>query len=189
MSRVKDIIKARTILEHIIQGREPLTGIEVSRESFLDSPELIRSLSQVVSTLTHLLEDSSYRPKDTRKEFDITPEQLAQVKFPQDKIGVTIAAKCINAAIDTSQIKEITGVKINARLKEQGILGEKIDDSGKKSTITNATSHRYGIETIKSSFNGQEYEKIVFNDKGKRLLLENFIKFMKLEEAAAIKSE
>lgn len=189
MQKIQKLTGARRVVEHIIQGKNPKTGEKLSREDFLDSPEILRGLSYVMGVLTEQIEKDKDFPKDTRKPFDITTEQLAQIVLPEYKIGVNEFAKCINKVIDIRTTKGITGAQINTRLKEEGILSEKLDEEGKKRTVVNKTSQKHGLESIPASFNGREYEKIVFNDKGKALFLDGFIHLMKLEEAAAISED
>jgi len=72
----------------------------------------------------------------------------------------------------------LTGTEINKQLKKMGILGEEKLDNGKTRTVTNEKSHDYGMEMEERSYNENKYEMVVFNDWGKKFLLENFEKIM-----------
>lgn len=96
-----------------------------------------------------------------------------QVTLPPGKIGINDFSKEINAVIDPTISKKITGTMINKKLKAIGILSEEVDENGHRVTITNDKSEGYGIESETRTFNGREYKKVVFNEVGKQFLLKN----------------
>ena len=58
-------------------------------------------------------------------------------------------------------------------LKTLGILGEAIDNAGRKSTITIPNSANFGFETERRTYNNQEYDQVVANRQGQKYLLDN----------------
>lgn len=63
-----------------------------------------------------------------------------------------------------------------------GILGEQPLTDGKKRTIVKEDPGKYGIATEKRNHNGNEYDMICFNDKGKKFLLDNLEKILEYEK-------
>lgn len=135
-----------------------------------------KALTEQLAALHRALATNSrYSPA---KEFLITAEEKEKVVLPEGKIGVNEFAHCINAVIDLNKSRRLTGVELNKQLKKMGILSEIELEDGKKRTTINEQSKDYGIETERRNFNGVDYEKVVFNDQGKKFLLENLEKIM-----------
>ncbi|MGL6173041.1 MAG: hypothetical protein ACRC1P_00320 [Cellulosilyticaceae bacterium] len=186
---VQKLKEAREMINHLIQGVD-INGEVLEESSFLCTPKVMRQLALISQVLTSQVQYTSNRRRQgPRNMFNITIEELAQVKLPDYSIGVNEFAKHINEAINSQTVKGISGAHISSRLKAVGILGQKIDESGKKLTVINKQSKEYGIEVIPGEFNGRKYEKIVFNEKGKQYLLEHFIEIMELYEASATVQE
>lgn len=182
---VQKLKEAREMVNNLIQGMDAY-GNTLEENSFLCTPKVLRQLALISQVLSSQIQYTANRRRQgPRNTFNVTVEQLAQVKLPDYSIGVNEFAKHINDVVDTQVVKGISGAQINSRLKVLGILDEKVDESGKKFTIINKKSKEYGIELVPGEFNGKKYEKIVFNQKGKQYLLEHFIDIMDLQEASA----
>ncbi|KAB3529393.1 hypothetical protein [Alkaliphilus serpentinus] len=165
------IDKAKLILEKIAKGVNPVTGEQIENDSFLNDPRVIRCFYFVTEILDNVRKGAYNSGKNTK--FIITPEQKGMVEFPANNIGVNEFSKHVNACLDLSISKKLSGTELNKRLKKLGILSEEKTEESKTRTITNEKSKEYGFESEKRSFNGVEYEMVVINDKGKNYLLEN----------------
>ncbi|NSW91900.1 MAG: hypothetical protein HPY74_14735 [Firmicutes bacterium] len=170
-SESEKIEKAKIVLQKIAKGIDPLTGEQIEGDSFLNDPKIIRCFYFVTEVLDNVLKGVYSNRK--LSHFFITPEQKSKVQFPEGKIGVNEFSKSINACIDPTSSKKLTGVELNKKLKKMGILSEEETDAGRKRTITNDTSIQYGFETERRVYNGNEYDMVVINDKGKKYLLDN----------------
>ena len=84
----------------------------------------------------------------------------------------------VQEAAPVRRVKKASGTVINNKLKELGILSVKVNEEGRKRTITNEKSEGYGIERELRFFNGRPYEQIVYNDIGKEFLLNNICMLM-----------
>lgn len=113
--------------------------------------------------------------------FSITAEEKSRVVLPDKSIGVNEFAKCINSVINLQRSKKLSGMELNKQLKRMGVLGEEKTEEGKTRTVVNERSIEFGIETEKRIYSGNEYEMILFNDKGKKFLLDNLEKIMSHE--------
>jgi hypothetical protein len=179
---VEKLEKARNVLLKIAKGIDPLTGEVIAADSFLNDPRIIRCFYYVAEVLEGVRNGAYAKPAGRAAEFVITPEQKSQIVLPEGKIGVNEFSKRVNACIDPSLSKNLSGVELNKRLKAMGILGEQPAGTGKTRTVTNETSAQYGFELEKRSYNGVEYEMVVINDRGKQFLLDNLETIMKAGE-------
>lgn len=171
------LTKVKETIEKIASGINPLNGAKIEKGSFIYDDEVSGDLIYAAQKLNKLIAWEHNKQLKNVLDFVISKEQMENIKLPDKKIGVNEFAKCVNQVIDTSISRKISGVEINKRLKEMGILGEEQEDKHKK-TIVNDNSSKYGIEIEKRNFNGKEYEAIVFNEDGKKFLLDNLGKIM-----------
>jgi hypothetical protein len=167
------LVKAKEILQKMADGIDPLNGEPIEKNSFLHDPRMIRCLYFIQEVLGSAIEGNVRSGGMKPAEFRITAEEKSRVLLPQGKIGVNEFAKCVNVVIDQDKSKRLSGVELNRSLKKMGVLDEQVLADGKTRTALNARSGTYGIEAEKRNFNGSEYEMILFNDEGKRFLLDN----------------
>ena len=169
--------ETKGIIQKLANGVNPISDTPIQDESFLNNPKILRSFYFLSNYIEAQIEQRKYPTKKPTKFF-ISNEQLEKVVLPSGKIGIKEFAKAINKVIDPLISKKVTGQMINKKLKELGILSETIDDDGKVNTVTNENSEGYGIESITKTFNGREYQKVVYNEVGKEFLLKNFLGWM-----------
>lgn len=173
------LIKAKEILLKMANGINPVNGENISKDSFLHDPRLIRCLFYISQIIDKNINGRIDAPKP--EKFIITSEEKSKVEFPAYNIGMNEFAKSINNVLNLYESKRITGLEVNKRLRAMGILSGKITEKGSIHTITNDKSKDYGFEMVRASYNGREYDKIVVNDIGKKYLLDNIEKIMAVE--------
>ncbi|NBG88491.1 hypothetical protein [Isachenkonia alkalipeptolytica] len=166
-----------SILENLAKGLDPGTQKAVKKDHILHDPEVIRSFYFAKQVLENVKKGTYNNRKLT--EFIITPAQKSKIRLPERKIGVNEFSRIINEHIDLHISKKLTGVELNRQLKKLGVLSEEVLEGGKKRTVTNKDSLGIGFETEKRDKNGNEYDMVVINTKGKAYLLENLEKIMK----------
>ena len=175
MATEKDkLLRARSIINSIIEKQNPYTNEEIVDASFLNDPRMIRCFSYIVSVLTDNIEGntSAGGKQKKRKSFYITEEELEKVVFPEGNIGINDFCRALNRVIDTTKLKGLNGAKLNKYLKSVGILKDIVDEEGHKRTAVKEESHKYGISTVRRNFSGVEYDQIVYSDEGKMFLLD-----------------
>ena len=177
MDEIKKLIESKNLLLKIASGINPLDDTPIQDERFLHNPQVIRPLFYLTDYISNNVEGTN-RSRRKPKQFTITNERLELVDLPAGSIGINQFAKYVNAVIDSTISKKITGAMINKKLKEIGILSEEADEEGHRRTIINDRSEGYGIESVTRKFNGREYQKVIFNEVGKKFSLKNFIELM-----------
>lgn len=174
----KKLERAIEIMKSLSEGVNPFTNEPYEETSLINDPRMVRCFYYVVETLEKYRAGNVVKyvqRKDLPYRF---PEELMQkVVLPEGNIGVNIFAKAVNMVIDASTCKNLTGSALNLQLKKMGILSEEEKD-GKRHTVINDKSAAFGIESVLSEFEGKTYEKVVFNDEGKRYLIEHLQEIM-----------
>lgn len=172
------IEKTRTVMLKLAKGINPVTGEMVEKDNFLNDPKIVRSFYYASEIMDNVVK-GVYGPSGSRLyEFVITPEQKAGIRLPEGNIGVNEFSRCVNACIDLSKSKRLTGVELNKKLKTLGVLGEEETAEGRKRTIVNDNSSGFGFDMEKRTYNGVEYDMVVMNDNGKSYLIENLESIM-----------
>lgn len=172
------LTKAKAILEKMANGINPMNGTQIEEENFLCDPRMKRCLLYVCGVLDGEIDRELDNISKQLPDFVITPEEKRRVILPEGKIGISEFVRCINSVIDRTRSKKLTPVEINSQLKKTGILGEEKGESGKPRTVLTEKSGKYGIETERRTANGKDYDAVVFNEKGKKFLLDNLEKIM-----------
>lgn len=167
------LAKASEILRKMASGINPLNGEPIGEGSFLHDPRMIRCLYFIQEVVDRAEHGHAGTRTNKLDAFVITAEEKQRVELPQGRIGVNEFANCVNRVIDLNRSKKMTGMELNKRLKKIGVLEEEVLADGKTRTMAGARSHEYGIETEKRSRHGNDYEMILFNDRGKTYLLDN----------------
>ncbi|MFA7057237.1 MAG: hypothetical protein WC155_06730 [Candidatus Cloacimonadales bacterium] len=161
--------RAQQILREIAQGINPLTGEVIEETNFVNNPKMIRCFTFVADALERV----NTPAKNYNTQFIITQEQKAQIELPFDTIGISKFAQAVNKVIDESISRRASANMLFNSLKTLGILGEAIDNAGRKSTITIPNSANFGFETERRVYNNQEYDQVVANRQGQKYLLDN----------------
>lgn len=174
---IEKLTNAKETIEKLAGGINPLSGEAIEKGNLICDENINDTLLYTAQKLDKLIKWELNKGLKETLKFVISKEELEKIKLPDKKIGVNEFAKHINQVINTNISKKLSGVEINKRLKQMGVLGEEQEDN-KKRTVTNENSSKYGIEVEKRTFNGKEYEAIVFNEEGKKFLLDNLESIM-----------
>ncbi|WP_010243158.1 hypothetical protein [Acetivibrio cellulolyticus] len=169
--------KARDVLLMIAEGIDPTSGKSIESADFLQDGRIKRCFIYVAE----ILEGSKEVGNDNMK-FIITDDELAKIVLPDGKIGVMQFVKCVNECIDLKKSKKLTAVSLNSQLKKLGILSEETTEKGNTRTVINEKSANFGIETETRVYKNRSYEMILFNDDGKKYLLDNLQSIMDNED-------
>lgn len=174
------LIESKRIIQALANGVNPINGEQIREESFLNDPTIIRPLFFLSQYLDK--ETKSHRTTNKKpKHFNITLDEKNKVILPEGKVGVNEFAYAVNAVIDTTRSKKLNGAAINRKLKLLGILSEGKNIEGQTRTMINEKSEGYGIESVTKFYNDREYQQVVFNEAGKKFLLDNIEKIMNYE--------
>lgn len=172
------LLRAKEILRKMANGINPLNDEQIREDSFLHDPRMVRCLYFVQEVINSAMEGHLRTDVKKPADFVITIEEKNRIELPPGRIGVNEFAKCVNKVVDLNKSKRLSGMEINKKLKKMGILGEVALPGGKNKTALTGKSLEHGIETENRNYNGNEYEMVLFNETGKKFLLENLEQIM-----------
>lgn len=164
--------EARETINHLVQGVDPYTGETITNSAWMKHPRTIQCFALMTALLTRCIDKAERRSDSRRKKFSMTIVQAEMINFPSGDIGVKGIITAVNQAVDTDEASGLTIVSLYKVLKELGIL-EKSDGNGKVKTVTTAKSGMYGIKTVKYTFQGETYDRIMYTDQAKAYIRKN----------------
>lgn len=171
--------RAIHVIKSLTDGTDPFTGEPYEENSLMNDPRMIRCFYFVIEILERYKAGNTIKYIDRKNLPYKFPSNLAEsVKLPPEMIGVNTFSRAVNDVIDPTVCKMLTGQALNLQLKKMGILSEEKDNNGTTRTVPNEKSAEYGIQTELREFDGRTYEKVVFNDTGKKFLLEHLQEIM-----------
>ncbi len=161
--------EAREAINHLVQGVDPYTGQLLEKADFLQNPRIIGCFALMSEVLTKIIERQENRHEIKRDKFSMTKSQAEAIKFPGGDVGVKGIITAVNEVVDINVMTGLTIVSLYQRLKDMGILEKSSKDSVTK-TVTTSLSSEYGIVTVKNTFQGKEYDRVMYTDKAKAYL-------------------
>lgn len=164
--------EARETINHLVQGVDPFTGTTISNIEFLKHPRMIQCFALMTELLSRCIDNAERRSYNRRKKFSMTKAQAEMIDFPSGDIGVKGIITAVNQAVDTDEASGLSIVSLYRVLKELGIL-EKSDGNGKVKTVTTGKSGMYGIKTVKYTFQGETYDRVMYTDQAKEYIRKN----------------
>lgn len=161
--------EARETINHLVQGVDPYTGEVLSEVEFLHNPRMIRCFAVMSDLLTRIVEGEHKTLRSSKKPFQISKEEAESICFPTGDIGVKGIISAVNEAVDANAVGPLTILSLYKILKEIGVL-KKEEMNGKGRTAITEQSGRYGIISVKSVYQNEEYDRILYTDKAKVFL-------------------
>lgn len=174
------LLESKQVIEKLAHGINPIDGSAIVADHLLNKPQVIRHFFVLLNFLDSKLEKKQKKTSRRKRpnKVVLTSEQLERVELPKGLIGINEFARAVNLVIDETVSKKLTGASINRKLKEIGVLSEEKINDNRKRTVVNSDSIAYGIESMEGFYNGEVYQRVVFNDIGKEFLLKNLIDLM-----------
>lgn len=171
--------EARESINHLVQGVDPYSGEVLEDIEFLQDSRMIRCFAVMSDVLTRCIEGKNVSYSKT--PFKIEEGAIKCITFSEGEIGVMKLLSAINAQIDTHNTKKLSAFAFNKKLIEEGVLSYSTEEGSKKAVV-NTKSEKQGIKSIKAIFNNEEYDKVVYDDKGKAYVMEHMLKWFGQEQ-------
>lgn len=175
MTELETMKRAKSYIDMLANGIDPLTGEAISDDSVINNVRISRCLFYVSDVLKRAIDNGGeFGKKQVRQQcpFSVTPEQVQEIFISDEPVTISVFAKRINEVI-AEDVKPLSAVTVTTWLCENGYLAEEIS-GGKKRRISTSKGVSIGIETVDSvSRDGIPYKKNIYTDQAQRFILEN----------------
>lgn len=166
MDNIEKVEWAKNCIESLANGIQPFTG-EVSENSILDDPQLIRCFFFVRDVLNEVI--ASGGKKKTKTEFVLTDTLLDRIPIRPEKMCLT---QFLNGIKEVNEGKAPKFGAIREYLIEQELLESRQDASGKITRYATNKAKQYGIENEERIGSNGKYTVVVYDTTGQQYLVE-----------------
>lgn len=176
MTEVEKIGLARTYIEKLANGINPLTNQEVQENDCINQVKISRCLFYVADVLRRVEEnDSSPRHKNRAKKcaFALDFEERKNFSYSETPIPVSEITRRINELIDPEIMKKLSYRNIVDWLVEIELLVESTDDTGKKVRRPTYNGKTVGISVEQRNGANGPYQVVVYNKAAQMFILDN----------------
>lgn len=166
MTELELVQHAKTYLDKMANGVDPLTGEPINEGDLLNNVRISRCLFYVSGILEKVIANGGYvgtKPKVVKEEFALPDGAAASFRFSDKPIPVSEIAARLNELKQRENMKDLTGAKIADWLAAKGILEIRQDQQGKKHKCPTAQGVSLGLAMEHRTGQYGEYDVVLYS--------------------------
>ena len=168
---------AKTYLDKLAAGIDPLTGREVPEDDIINNVRISRCLFYVSDVLQQVIENGGIRKttvkNSEKKPFALSIEARKQYPFGEWPLNASAIAQRLNDLVDLSTMQKLKTTSITAFLQQAGLLFEEESFSGRKNRRPTEAGRQLGISTEQRTGQNGEYTAVVYSREAQQFILDN----------------
>lgn len=174
MTELETMQRAKTYMDKLAQGIDPITNQEVPADSVLNNIRLARCFFFVSDVLERVIANGGVvGGKAKLPAFTITLEQLSKVQISQEPVYISQLVEMLNAVANNPQMKKLNTTVITNWLLEKGFLEKQISPDGKSRRVPTENGLRIGLSTQTRQGQYGEYQVVYYNAEAQQFVLDN----------------
>ena len=176
MTELEKIAHARTYIEKLANGINPLTDQPVPEDDVINQVRISRCLFYVSNLMRQMMEQQREpRPKVRTKKvpFQLPHEERANFRFSEVPIPVSEIVNRINDMIDPEQMVKMSYRQISGWLTEIGMLSLSESAGGRPVRRPTVQGAEIGISTEQRQGQNGPYVVILYNRSAQQFVLDN----------------
>lgn len=184
MTELEMINRAKTYIDKLANGVNPLTDEPVSENDIVNNVRISRCFFYISDLLRRFAEGSfpEAAKKGKKQPFIITEEQRKRFEFSEMPISVSEIARRFNAAVNTEGAVQMRYSGITFWLIESGLLSVDRREDGREVKLPTAAGMELGIsQEVRSGANGS-YTVVVYNENAQRYIVDNIDAILEAEK-------
>ncbi len=183
MTELEKIAYAKSFIDKLANGINPINGQPVAEYDVVNNVRLTRCFFYVSDILRQVIENGGTTPlkKKLKRSFNITQEQLSQYAYSETPVSISEIANKINSLIDTEQMKQLSYKQLTGWLLSINALTEQPAINGKFQKCPTETGRQLGISLETRSGMKGEYQVVVYNKRAQTFILDNIDAIISLE--------
>ncbi len=148
MTELEIMKRAKSYIDQLARGIDPISGDEVPDDSVLNQERLFKCFTYVSGKLEESIniEAKKQAPKSNKK-FIITQEQIQQVPVSDEPITINPFCEIITDIVGNTERKPLGGTIVTEWLEEQGYLQSIKKERGGIKRIATEKGNGIGIVT------------------------------------------
>lgn len=184
MTELEMINRAKTYIDKLANGVNPLTDEPVSENDIVNNVRISRCFFYISDLLRRFAEGGfpEAAKKGKKQPFIITEEQRKRFEFSETPISVSEIARRFNAAVNTEGAVQMRYSGITFWLIESGLLSVDRREDGREVKLPTAAGMELGIsQEVRSGANGS-YIVVVYNENAQRYIVDNIDAILEAEK-------
>lgn len=177
MTELETLQRAKMYMDKLAQGVDPISGQELPAESALNNVRLARCFFYVSGVLDKVIQNDGYvgsKPRVSRSEFVITPQQLASVVLPPQPLRISEFSDLLHqAAGGTPEMRRPSTTALTNWLLDKGFLQKVTGADGKAQRLPTAAGQSLGITAQTRQGQYGDYTAVYYDQSAMRFLLDN----------------
>ena len=184
MTELEMINRAKTYIDKLANGVNPLTDEPVSENDIVNNVRISRCFFYISDLLRRFAEGGfpEAAKKGKKQPFIITEEQRKRFEFSETPISVSEIARRFNAAVNAEGAVQMRYSGITFWLIESGLLSVDRREDGREVKLPTAAGMELGIsQEVRSGANGS-YTVVVYNENAQRYIVDNIDAILEAEK-------
>lgn len=184
MTELEMINRAKTYIDKLANGVNPLTDEPVSENDIVNNVRISRCFFYISDLLRRFAEGGfpEAAKKGKKQPFIITEEQRKRFEFSETPISVSEIARRFIAAVNTEGAVQMRYSGITFWLIESGLLSVDRREDGREVKLPTAAGMELGIsQEVRSGANGS-YTVVVYNENAQRYIVDNIDAILEAEK-------
>lgn len=184
MTELEMINRAKTYIDKLANGVNPLTDEPVSENDIVNNVRISRCFFYISDLLRRFAEGGfpEAAKKGKQQPFIITEEQRKRFEFSETPISVSEIARRFNAAVNTEGAVQMRYSGITFWLIVSGLLSVDRREDGREVKLPTAAGMELGIsQEVRSGANGS-YTVVVYNENAQRYIVDNIDAILEAEK-------
>lgn len=190
MTELEIMIRAKSYIDSLAGGIDPLTGNAVKDDDIINNIRISRCLFYVSGILQKVIDNGGEVQKEKlkrsqRAEFSLTDEQKLRLEpesFAQSSGKITAA---INSQVDTYTMKKLKTTTLNNWLVSVGLLTEITSAAGRTRKIPTPDGEMMGLHEKEFTDQSGTHKYVIYNRNAQQFIFDNIdaiIEFAHQEE-------
>lgn len=172
MEIIEKLREMRTVVDCLSKSVHPFTGEIIEEDFFFKDENVVIQLEKTRDFIGKEITKRLKRKAHDRLPLFLTEEEIEAIELPDRSIVITTFCRAVNQIADLEKYKGLHAIGFNKYLIERGYLTTEEDDDGKKNSIVTELGLATGAEMVEVTRNGRTFKKIIYNQRGKDMLLE-----------------
>ena len=181
MDELQILEHAKNYMDKLAQGINPLTGEPVPEDELINNVRISRCFFYVAEVLGKVVEQGGLEAVAAARRskspelppFHISQEALQAFNYSDEPLLVTHIANRVNALVDTSSMKKLSGSLILKWLDSIGMVEVVLTEAGRKSRRPTSQGNTIGITVqMRDGYNGP-YQAVTYNRQAQQYIIDN----------------
>ena len=168
---------AKSYLDQLAEGIDPITGEPAPAGDVICSERLSRCFRYVSGVLQRVIENGGEVAAPVKKSgmqpFCLSEEERARYPLEDWPVTVSVIAQKLNTLADGKEMRRLKTASITAFFLQSGFLAEEILPTGSHTKRPTAAGRDLGISTALRTGQNGEYTAVVYSREAQRFLLDN----------------